>query len=485
MWTRAFPCKRRQGKFGDGTSASSEFAEAEGAMKLRRQTGYAIILTMLVLVALLGFMGFAIDMGMMRYERRLQQTAADAAAIAGANDLAFEGSGSVQSAAQNAATANGFTDGANNVTVTVNNPPSYWSADPHIGDAKYVEVVVTAIHPTYFEKIVGINNETVLARAEATNLSGDSNTNPCMFEVGDPANEIGLDGSGSATINATSCGIVDNGNFKPTGAALRVNTCSFNVSGANTGNNTSDVQCNGGTFTPSYSSPTAQDPLLGRLTPPAIGAPQACCAGKSTVTPGTYSGMTIGSNQTVNFQPGIYVVTQNDFSCGGGSTITGYGVMFYFTNGATINCQGNVNATLGAPCGSAGCKCDTATSQSCYCSTCASQYDGILMWQDASDTNTGIPTVGNKPPCPPPGSGNNTGPELGGNASSSYWGVLYFPADQLYMTGNVKAGITPQLNIAAEVSFSACIGGNTTLNLLGTSGLPTPFPTLSNTVLVE
>jgi uncharacterized membrane protein len=91
-----------------------------------------LVFAALALVVLIGFAGLAIDMGALRYQKRLQQTAADGAAIAGATNLSF---GGVTSGAQSAATANGFTDNTggttctNNpgtvgcITVTVNNPP--------------------------------------------------------------------------------------------------------------------------------------------------------------------------------------------------------------------------------------------------------------------------------------------------------------------------------------------------------------------------
>jgi Flp pilus assembly protein TadG len=476
-------------------------------MRRKGETGNILLITALSLTFLMGFLGLAVDMGMMRYEKRLQQTAADAAAIAGANDLAYEGSGSVTCAAQNTSAADGFTDTsggggcangtvstceastatAGTVCVQVNNPPSYLATtggtDPHNGDPNYVEVVVAAVHPTYFMGFLKIYTEDVIARAEATDLSGGTTSQNCMYTLGPPSNEIGIDPSGSSILNVTDCGIVDNGNFDPTGSKTTVNACSFGVSGSNTGNHSGNVNCNGNGFTPTYGMPTQKDPLAGTA-PPTVGSSpiNGCCA-SGTLNPGTYNGMSIGGGATVTFNPGIYVITGNDFSCGANSTISGYGVMFYFTNGATPNCQGTVTVNLGAPCSTSGCTCASSTSQSCYCptTTCPSQYDGILMYQDANDTNTGIPTKGGKPPCPPPGSGSNTGPEIGGNGTANYWGVLYFPGDQLYMTGN--SGTT--MNIGATISDSMCLSGNAVINMSGTSGMPVPLPTLSSAVLVE
>ena len=54
----------------------------------RKQSGQVMVSAALMLVVLLGFAGLGIDMGVLRYEKRLQQTAADGAAIAAATNLA-------------------------------------------------------------------------------------------------------------------------------------------------------------------------------------------------------------------------------------------------------------------------------------------------------------------------------------------------------------------------------------------------------------
>ena len=105
----------------------------ENAMRNRNEAGQALILTAVALVVLMGFAGLAIDMGVMRYDKRLQQTAADAAAIAGASNLAF---GGVAAGAQDAASRVGYTDNGGGqvsnctgaavgtICVEVNNPPA-------------------------------------------------------------------------------------------------------------------------------------------------------------------------------------------------------------------------------------------------------------------------------------------------------------------------------------------------------------------------
>src|SRR5215467_7473270 len=80
----------------------------EADMRPKKEAGQALILTAVGLVVLLGFTGLGVDMGVLRYQKRLQQTAADAAAIAGATNLTpYTG---VQAGAQGASASNNFTD---------------------------------------------------------------------------------------------------------------------------------------------------------------------------------------------------------------------------------------------------------------------------------------------------------------------------------------------------------------------------------------
>lgn len=82
-----------------------------------RDRGYAAVMTALILVPLLGFAGFAVDVGAWYSRASSLQRAADAAALAGVvwqPDL-----GQAAAAATAEAARNGFTDGVDGITVTV------------------------------------------------------------------------------------------------------------------------------------------------------------------------------------------------------------------------------------------------------------------------------------------------------------------------------------------------------------------------------
>ncbi|MGC2000767.1 MAG: hypothetical protein WA658_12975 [Candidatus Acidiferrales bacterium] len=169
--------------------------------------------------------------------------------------------------------------------------------------------------------------------------------------------------------------------------------------------------------------------------------------GTTTFNPGTYTSISLAGNGTVTFNPGVYTIdTSSGFTCNGTPNITGTGVMFYFTNGATWNCTGNDTITLTAP---------SATN----CGACPTQYVGILMYQDPNY----------------PG-----GPSLGGNTGSSYDGVLYFPKSEITFFGN-----STSVDVAMVVADAFAVSGNPTVNLQGAAGLPTGVSILTNAVLVE
>jgi hypothetical protein len=421
-------------------------------MNRNRESGQALLITALALIVLSGFAGLGIDMGMLRFQKRLQQTSADSAAIAGASNFAYTG---YALAAQNAATAAGFTDSDGGagcvggaigcISVKVSNPPT---TGPHSAApaGTYVEVLVTEVHPTFFMRILGVDRELLTARAVATNLGGGTNSG-CMYSLGKAPAELHI--QGSVDVEAANCGIVDNGNFSVTGNPTMRAASIAVVGTADTGTN---VTCTQTTTCPTPGVPVSGDPLA-YLTAPAQPAASASCpgaglcnvttSGTQTLQPGTYNSITIGSNSTVTMNPGIYYINGSaGVTFNGGGSVTGSGMMFYFTNGATINTTGGGN------------KLDLALTP-----PTSGPYAGILMYQDPSDTN---------------------GPSLGGDDHSSLGGALYFPSAQVEFFGNAHSNVAGLL-----VAKSIDLQGNPTLVLQGAAGLPPGVTVIKNAILVE
>ena len=96
-------------------------------MRRSREAGQVLPLIALSLAVLMGFAGMGVDVGYWQYHQREQQSAADAAALGGAQQLIYSGCGNqavAQSAAYTDSASNGFTNGANGITITVTNPPA-------------------------------------------------------------------------------------------------------------------------------------------------------------------------------------------------------------------------------------------------------------------------------------------------------------------------------------------------------------------------
>jgi len=150
------------------------------------------------MVALTAFMALSVDVGMLWSTRRTMQTAADAAALAGAEALSQ--SDNIANGATTASSLNGFTNGSNGVTVTVNNPPI---SGPNTGNADYVEVIVTKSINNFFLPIIGFKTTNITTRA----VAGYNNS---------PNHVIGLNGSssGAVTVNggntSLGCGVISN-----------------------------------------------------------------------------------------------------------------------------------------------------------------------------------------------------------------------------------------------------------------------------------
>jgi Flp pilus assembly protein TadG len=363
----------------------------KGAMELsrirrNREAGQALYLTAAALVVLMGFMGLGIDMGALRYEKRIQQTAADGGAIAAANELRYgTGISGITSAAVDAAKANGFGDtstycssgcpssgAVGYVKVTVNDPPL---SGPHTGDNNcpelpnsscYVEVLVSEVQRTYFMPVLGIESEDVTARAVATLISTVGGTNPgCMYTTG-----VGLDGDltgkGTPTLYAPGCGITDDGGLTAKGSQVNITAGSIGVAFTNL-----DQINNKATISPTPVGITPVSDPLGYF-------PDPTTSGDCTTT--YSSGLTITGNFT--FAAGTTCIL-GDLKIAGNGTITGADTTIYVTGNVTNN--GTSEIQLSAP--------DTGP------------YAGLVFWD----------------PSP------NITVDLTGTNNSYYQGAIYVP----------------------------------------------------------
>ena len=142
----------------------------------RFSNGQVMVLICVSLIAIMGMIAVVTDFSFMQHQRNMMQTAADSAAMAGAEELNYS---DVVTAGKADAATNGYTDGTGSVTVAMNNPPI---TGPNAGNSAYVEAIVTKPQPTYFLRVLGVSTMTVSARAVAYEGNG-----PTCIYVMNPA----------------------------------------------------------------------------------------------------------------------------------------------------------------------------------------------------------------------------------------------------------------------------------------------------------
>ena len=91
---------------------------------LREESGQVLVLTLVCMGILFGMLGLAVDVGTLFHARRNMQTAADAAAMAGATELYYNGPTNVTAVAQAAAKANGVDSADSRNVVIVGTSPT-------------------------------------------------------------------------------------------------------------------------------------------------------------------------------------------------------------------------------------------------------------------------------------------------------------------------------------------------------------------------
>ena len=305
----------------------------------KRDKGYVLIFTAVLAIFLIAFMGLAIDVGYMGYQRARIQLAADGAASAAGTEAGLGSTSTVvTTAGKRGAALNGFTDGAGGVTVTINNPPT--SGD-FVNNTGYYEAIVSQSSGTFFMRMMNFPTLNISARAVSSKATGsNSQSTPCIYVLdGTMTNALTI--TGTVTVNV--CAIQVNSNatsaMKQTGSA--VTTASYiNLVGSGY------TKTGSGTITPTPSTNQASisDPLSTRAAPTYT----ATCdytnystSSAVTLNPGVYcGGISITGSNNTTFNAGTYILLGGGFNSSSSGTMTGTGVTFYLTKNASYSYGG-------------------------------------------------------------------------------------------------------------------------------------------------
>jgi Putative Flp pilus-assembly TadE/G-like len=395
----------------------------------RRRRGITIPAVALLLTGLLGITALAIDGGLLLSDRRRAQAAADAAALAAAIDLygnftsqfGVDTGGIAAISAAKTATDNGFTNGVNGTSVTINIPPL---SGPYKGLPGYAEVLITMQQKRYFSSIFGSGDMPVSVRAVAQGSKTARNNGVIIL---DPtgSNDVTATASGDVTIRGGDL-IVDSsdpkgGTTSSTGNIIADNIYFTGNPGYYSSNTGTFEAANGKIY--SNQAPTP-DPLKNLPPPPQpttvfknvniSGLPKVGGAVPGWPDPdnplngwvlpaGTYSGgIHISDNNsahTYTLQSGIFYFTGGGFTLSANAAVKSEpdGVLMYFNSG------GGLSLTAGGP----------VTLSPLQSGT----YANITVYEDRSNTSQ-----------------NSITGQTGGSLNIS--GTFYSPAAKVTVTGS-------------------------------------------------
>jgi hypothetical protein len=395
---------------------------------------FAAVLPIVVL-----FCGLTLDVGLLELKKLQMQEAADAAAL-GAQQEAERGTNNWVAIGRADAGINGFTNGVNNVTVTV---VEQTTSGAYAGHYDTIQATVTQPVSTLF--LGGLAGSTVTLSAQASAL-----LTPCIYLTGTGGLQTYSLDVATGSLNGDSCPVYVNTNMRVQSAA-KMSVEAIDVTGSASGS----VLSGSVVYPPpNFNVRTMADPLASVTQPPYTG-----CVHNSgytvlntvaTLAPSSYcNGLTI-FNSTVILSPGTYFITGTVTWTN--STVTGSGVTLFFTHDAGGAYRGlqvsNSIITLSSP------------------TDASDPYEGIVVFTDRawvpnnppqdftlyhSDvttdgiwylTGTGLSVTS----CLPSTAAKN-GCTLTGN---NYFGVI---ADNLLLNGTIFAPLNNYSNLSGGNPF--------------------------------
>jgi hypothetical protein len=361
-----------------------------------------IVLTSMFLVTLCVAAALTIDFGNVTQLHRQAQTAVDDAALSAAASLARDPRPiSAVPVAEQYVVQNYPDLGSPSWDSCPASPPGF-SPPPGINPAENCitfDALGTAVHVTLPPQQVGLTVARAAgfttATVEASATASVSGTVPCaLCLLGPSGTTLSLSGTSSVAVTGVASVLAD----------------SNSSSAISTGGTSSSLSSQSGIYTvgsPGYKgkagsfSPTpvggnvvVPDPLA--YLPAVTASPAAIPAanqsistnGPLTLSPGNYGSISLSGGANLTLEPGVYVIG-GGLSAGGGETITGNGVLLYFTceaSGSITPCNpGEVGASLSLQ-GSASVTLSPPTS---------GPYTGLNMFMDRNDA--GSITLGGNP----------------------------------------------------------------------------------------
>jgi Flp pilus assembly protein TadG len=345
---------------------------------LRDEEGAWLISATMMLPVLIGVAGLGTEGGMLFYQHRSLQSAADAAAFSAAYTASYStnnSSANITSQAQATVASYGFTvtttpGQVNQAYVTATTINNYLSTS-----LTAVQVTISRPQSAIFSSILfSVLPNSVSAIAVIGFTGSGSPQGTCLLAFGnqsvngvatpDAPNAIHV--QGNSNMNMGGCGVTSNSTAPCSNAGVTIQgngsllAGSFSTAGCATGNGNHPPQIGPPPNVVTEFGAPLSDPYAGTSVPTTSSA-GSCVASLTVYCPGVYaSGLTlIGGPYTLS--PGIYIM-EGEFRVGpggGGTTVNGNGVTLVFTSATPSNpssypstmldFDSNANVTLTAP----------------------------------------------------------------------------------------------------------------------------------------
>lgn len=393
-----------------------------------------------LLVTTLGFGGLIVDIGLGRQYQQAAQSAADAAALTGAEDLA-----------NSAPWTTVVSDVKTYVQVNFNTNPEAWvgcsdpaalaytpdllnadtciSSDSALSPTEVRVVLPIRTLPTTFGRVLGVNTLSINSSAGARIVKNG----PCALCVLSPTASPGLSANGNGQINVSGGGVVVDSEAGKAASVVGnaiISAMAIGGPAAPAGFTTSGS----GSYSPApVNTPAVPDPLAGvpecpgaglSLCPTTKDADVSITGGSAIITPGIYNNISVTGSGSLTMSPGTYIIT-NSMKFAGLGMFSANGVTIYLAcvsyplpcasggqAGASYDIEGNGTTTLSGP--------------------PSGTFQGLTIFGDRNN--------------------NTTASQLVGNGYTLLTGTVYNESMDLTVNGNAGASTLNSMIIANTVT---------------------------------
>lgn len=334
-------------------------------------------------LVMVGLLALAVDSGYLFQKRRMAQAAADAAAVAAAEEVTAGNSlssTSVVNAANVASTLNGFD------TTLATNPASVVLSSSTAGNYSTVGttgtpgswVQATVSQPIRTLLMGAFNSKMAALTVSATAIAAaGAASSSCICLTSTTGDDLNM--SNNAALNANQCGVTANSSSSNAITVVgSASVCGTSVAAVSTDWNNSTNINNNGTICAAATKVQGSAPCSTSITPPALPSGITCYSNpingwvlpgytanyrlpmqgvtetngtvvNETATNGAicYTSLNLSNAASVTFSPGYTYFIQGDFTTGGGAPVTGSGVSFVISG--TVNIANGVTVNLSAP----------------------------------------------------------------------------------------------------------------------------------------